>query len=153
MKFDLKNLNPGVWFTFPNQDGIEEAKLAKVCLRVASIEDIRDIKAKTTTKVVEHKLLRSKRGAPSAHTLIYDDKTPAQEKLEQEMLWDLAITDWQNLEDSKGVAIPCNKANKIALMSDSVEFAGFISDCLVTLAESGPPEDGPAKNLKPSQSG
>lgn len=160
MKFNLKNLNPGVWWTFPGQedaidellDGGEEKK-AKICLRIASVEDVRGIRAQTTTKVVEHKLLRDKKGPATAHTLIYNDRSPEQEREEQELLWDLAIVDWKNIEDSTGANIPCTKDNKIALMGGSPEFAAFVAECLVKLAELGSPEDEAAKNSKSSQSG
>ncbi len=154
MKFNLKNLNPGTWFTFPGQDEIkDEEKKAKISLRIASVEEIREVRAQTTTKVVEHKLLRSKRGPATPHTLIYNDKSRVQEKEEQELLWDLAIVEWKNLEDSAGKPIRCSTANKLALMGGSPEFASFVAEGLVALAEREPIEDEPAKNSKSSQNG
>ena len=143
MKFDLKNLNPGTWFTFPDQDEVDEAKKAKISVRIAAVEDVRTIKAKTTSKGVEYKVVRDKRGPGIPKRFEFEARTSAQEQLEQEMLWDLAITDWKNLEDNAGTFIPCTKDNKITLMSGSVPFATFVAECLGKLAELEPTEDEP----------
>lgn len=120
MKFDLENLNPGVFFPFDEfenaGDGVE--------IRLASAEIMEIINKKCTKKRVEFR--RGQR-----YEVIEED-----EKKRSNMLWDYVILNWKGLEDQEGNPIECTTENKIKLMRGSVKFSGFIGDCIEKLSES-----------------
>ena len=116
MKFDLNDLNPGAWFTFPEGDG-------KVCLRVCDIDVLDEIRKQTVVKGVEYK---------KGQRFEFHNDNPG---LERELTYDYCIMDWKNINDANGKPIPCDRKMKKLLMGKSVEFSSFIVECLSKLNE------------------
>ena len=114
--FNLADLNPGTWFTLDDGEG-------RVCLRVCTGDDLREIRKRTVKERVEYK-----RGQRFAYEVV-------DEKLQNELIWQHCIVDWERLIDQNGESIPCTPENKILLMGRSIKFAGFVADCLETLTE------------------
>lgn len=114
--FDIGgDLNPGILFDMEGG--------GKVRLRVCAGEDFRNIRKQTLKKKVEYK---------NAQRFAYDD---IDEDLENKLLWDFCIIDWENLFDASGSPIPCIKENKVLLMGKSIKFSRFVLDSLNKLAE------------------
>lgn len=111
MKVNKNELNPGVWFSFPDDD-------AKICLRICSGDDLKAINEKCIKKRIEYK--DGKRNE-------YFDTN---EKLFNEMLWDFCIVDWENIFDIDDKLIECAKENKSLFMGKFPKFAMFVSNCL-----------------------
>jgi hypothetical protein len=118
-KFNLKDLNPGTWFDF-NED---DPKSGRICLRVLNEEAKENIR-KTTVKRVE----TFKKGQ---RFIDYD----VNEKLNSEMTWDYVIVSWERLEDNDDQPIECTVENKSKLMRESIDFARFVGECLEKLSE------------------
>lgn len=118
MKFDLKELNPGAWFSFPDGDG-------KVCLRICDIDILDEIRRQTAIKEVEYK---------DGQRFEFQVDSPELKRLELELTYDYCIIDWKNINDAEGKPIPCNKEMKILLMGKSVRFSRFVAECLVKLS-------------------
>lgn len=116
MKFNLDNLNPGVYFPFEDDEG-------GVTVRVASADVIRGIDKKTVKKKVQFR--RGQR---------YEIDDTDEEK-RSALVWDYAIVDWNGVFDNDGNEIPCTTDNKIKLMNGSVQFSRFIGNCLEQLTE------------------
>lgn len=117
MKFDLKNLNPGVFFPF--EDDEDEGG---VTIRLANGKVIDEIE-----KVCTKKKVVFKKG--QRHEVIVENK-----ELRTKMLWDYVICEWSGLFDSEGRAIECTKENKELLMQSSVKFSAFIGNCVEQLS-------------------
>jgi hypothetical protein len=112
--FNLKNLNPGTWFDF--KDG------GRVCLRVCAGGDLRTIRKQTVTIKKEWK---------DGKRVIDEDVNT---DLQNELIWDFCIVDWEKFFDVEKKPIPCTKENKLLLMDKSIKFSSFIGDCLLKLA-------------------
>ncbi len=116
MKFNLEDLNPGVFFPFEDEDN-------GVTIRLANGEIIDEIEKKCTKKKVVFR-------KGQRHEVIEENKS-----MRSEMLWDYVIVGWDGVEDSNGNAIPCTTKNKIMLMRGSVKFSAFIGNCVEQLSE------------------
>lgn len=113
--FNLEDLNPGVLFDMEGG--------GKVRLRVCAGDDFRNIRKQTLKKKVEYK-----NGQRHSYEEIDED-------LENKLLWDFCIIDWENFFDGSGNPIPCTKENKVLLMGKSIKFSRFVLDSLNKLAE------------------
>jgi len=119
MKFDLAELNPGVFFSFDeNEDGE-----GGVTIRLANGKTLDEINKACIKKKVEFR--RGQR-----HEVIIDN-----DELRSKMLWEYVIIDWKGLYDQDGKEIPCTKENKVMLMQGSVKFSSFIGNCVEKLTE------------------
>jgi hypothetical protein len=119
MKFDLTELNPGVFFSFDeNEDGA-----GGVTIRLANGKILDEINKACIKKKVEFR--RGQR-----HEVIIDN-----DELRSKMLWEYVIIDWKGLYDQDGKEIPCTKENKVMLMQGSVKFSSFIGNCVEKLTE------------------
>lgn len=116
---DLEN-KQGVWF---EMDGG-----GRVQLRTINGDDFKAIKKQTTKKKVDFKRVEGK-----AERFEYEE---VNEDLQNELFWDHIIVDWENFFDGKENSIPCNRDNKIMLMSRSMKFSTFVVDSLKTLTDS-----------------
>jgi hypothetical protein len=110
-KFNLKELNPGVWFDYP--DG------GRVSIRSISLGQMNVIRKKTVKTEYEYKKT-SKHGELQKFEIVKSDD----DALMAEM-WDYSIVDWDGFEDDNGL-LPCNRENKIALMSGNPAFSAFV---------------------------
>lgn len=117
MRFNTKELNPGVWFYF-DEDAPEEGG---VCLRRVTSDKMAEIHKKTRSVKIEFR--RGRR-----YEVVERD-----EKKEDLLLWDYCIADWQTVEDDDGNPIEATAENKALLMGGSPAFAGFVADCLEKL--------------------
>lgn len=118
MKFDLSELNPGVFFPFDEEDGN-----GGVTIRLANGKVLDDINKRCSKKKVDFR-----RGQRHEYTV-------DNESLRSELLWDYVIMDWKDLSDLSDNPIPCDKDNKIKLMQGSVKFSSFIGKCVEKLTE------------------
>jgi len=114
MRFDLDNLNPGVWFEFDD-------KSFSVEVRMCAGQDLESIFKKTQKERVEYK-----RNGRFEYLDIDHDKR-------DEMMWDFIVVSWKGIEDGKGKQLPCTTETRKKLMKGSVLFANFIGECLEKL--------------------
>lgn len=114
MRFDMDNLNPGVWFDMPEE--------GRICLKVVSVSDAEEINKKCFIK----KLVEYKDGKRYETELTDTDKA-------SNMTYDKIIVDWEGLYDKNGTEIKCTPENKIKLMKGSPLFASFVTDCIKTM--------------------
>jgi len=117
MKFDLENLNPGVFFPFNDEDG------GGVEVRLANGLKLDEINKKCSKKKVEFR-----KGA--RHEFIEEN-----EEKRSELLWDYVIVNWKGIKDLDGNEIACTTENKVKLMRGSVEFATIVGSCIEKLSE------------------
>lgn len=115
MKFDLDNLNPGVWFEYDD-------KSFSVEVRVCAGIDLERIFKMTEKKRVEYKR--------NSRFEVFDIDNEKRDKL----MWDFCVLNWKGIQDGKGKELACTIKNKIKLMKGSVLFASFIGDCLEKLS-------------------
>ena len=135
MKFDLENINPGTWFDFPDGEG-------RICIRVCALGDLEKIYKITRKPKIEYK-----RQGRYEYEII-------NKQLEDELSWDFAIVDWEEVFDADGKVIKCTLENKAMLMRKSVTFANFIATCLEDLERIMAQEDEEeVKNSETSQDG
>jgi hypothetical protein len=136
MRFDLSGESQGEWFRFfrseikENGDAVfldPEEGAGKVCLRIATSDIIEAIQAQTRKKVSEFAHNPKTR---AMERVVYFEQTPAQEKKENELIWDHAIVAWEGILDKEGNEIPCTPENKAKIMRASPEFARFVGRCL-----------------------
>ncbi len=115
--FNLEELNPGTCFELEGG--------GKIYLRVCAGDDYRKIRKQSVTKKVDYK---------NAQRFPYDS---VNEDLENKLLWDFCIVNWENLfsDVEKTMPIPCTTENKMLLMGKSLKFSRFVSDCLSKLTE------------------
>ncbi len=111
--FDISDLNPGMWFEFEGG--------SRVCLRICAGDDLREIRKQSTKKKVEYRS-----GQRISYTITDDD-------LENKLLWDFCIVNWENFFDANNTPIHCNTDTKSLLMGKSIKFGRFVSECLETL--------------------
>ena len=135
--FDL-NSGVGEWFPFfrseQKPDGTivyedPQEGVAKVQLRIADAEVIDEIQSRTRNKKTEFAVNTLSR---KMERVEYFTQTPAQEKLERELIWDHAIMDWEDkapFVNKDGTPIAKTAENKLKLMA-LPSFARFVTRCL-----------------------
>jgi hypothetical protein len=122
--FDFENINPGEWFTYPENEN------TKVCLRVCAGDDLTSIRKQSMKRKVDWKV------NPVSKELerkVYIEEADPDGDLFNELLWDFCIVDWAGVLDGKKTPIPCTRENKKFLMGKSVKFSSFVVDCLEKL--------------------
>lgn len=117
MILDFEDANPPVWFRYPD----DPDKMA-VAVRLCAGEALDEIRKATRKKRVEYK---------KGQRFVFFD---VNEDLENEMVWDYCIVDWENMKDPKKKNMPCTKENKCKAMRKSPKFAAFLAVCLRQLA-------------------
>jgi hypothetical protein len=118
-KFDLKNLNPGIWFEY--EDG-------RICLRAVSDSDIERIRKEASNEVIEYKQFG--RGQRQRFETVKVDFEKS-----KHLLWDAVILSWEGFLDADGKALECNQTNKIMLMTHVSKFEKFVNRCIDQIAE------------------
>lgn len=113
--FNMGGLNPGVWFDY---DG------GRVCVRAHPQDVIKEIQEKCVKRWTEYKPIR-KHGPVQPI-----QRTEADEKKLDQMLWDYCVVDWEGFFDIDGEPIPCTLENKVALMGGDPKFYEFVDGCL-----------------------
>jgi len=108
---------PAVWFDYPAG--------GRVLLRPPMPEKLREIRKMSTTKKAD---IRKVDGV--YQRFAYDD---VDDDLQNELLWDHIIVDWDGMVDGKGESVPCTKENKIRAMYRDQDFNGFFSMSLTAL--------------------
>lgn len=117
MKFDLENLNPGVFFEFGDDDK------GGVTIRLANGEILDKINTQCQKKKIEFK--KGQRF----------EVIESNEELRSKMLWDYVIVGWEGIVDSEDKEIKCTKENKVLLMKSSPKFSTFVGACVEKLSE------------------
>ena len=117
MKFNIKELNPGVWFYF-NDDKPEEGG---VCLRRMTSQRLKEINKETQSVKVEFRKRRR-------HEVVKTD-----DYKHDLLFWDYCIADWVAVEDNEGNPIPPTPENKGLLMGGSPGFASFVAEGMEAL--------------------
>lgn len=134
MRFDLDDLNPGIWVDHPIHD-------ARIQLRALTVEELEKIRKKTVKTKLEFK--RGQR--------FEVDVTDEQES--QKLTWDYCIVDWENILDGNGNPMECNTENKLLLMRRSAKFASWVTDSLAMVTDDHVErQESAEKNLLNSQS-
>jgi hypothetical protein len=123
MQVDMKDLNPGVFFPFD-----EDNEKDGITLRVMNTKELERIFLRTQVKKVEVK------GNPPSRFTYSEYKKDGEEK-EFEMTWDYCIMDWKGVIGADGKEIPCTSTNKVALMSQSHKFSSFVTSCAKKINE------------------
>ena len=135
MKVDLTDLNPGVFFPWDEK----KPKAGGITIRDCSVEESKRISKETTR--IEKKFRRHQ---PYDEVIVDEDK---RDKLQ----WDYIIVDWSGVFNKEGKELPCNTANKFALMNGSPKFAQKVIDCLDKITEGSVKQEALVeKNSKPS---
>lgn len=117
MKFNMKDLNPGTWFKF-NEDDPESGS---ICLRVLNAGKLAEIRDKTIKTEVEY------RGENRYEYQKMDNAG------RDNIIWDYCIVDWRDLVDDEENPIECTTENKIKLMNGHVGFSTFVESCMERL--------------------
>ena len=117
MKFNLKDLNPGSWFKFDEND----LESGSICLRVLNAGKLAEIRDKTIKTQVEYH-------SDNRHE--YQDMDNA---ARDRIIWDYCIVGWQDLIDDEENPIECTTENKIMLMNGHIGFSMFVEHCLEKL--------------------
>ena len=117
MKLNLKDLNPGTWFKFDEED----PESGSICLRVLNAGKLAEIRDKTIKTQVEY------RGTNRFEYQSMDNAA------RDRIIWDYCIVDWEGLIDDEEKPIECTTENKISLMNGHVGFSVFIESCLEKL--------------------
>ncbi len=133
--FSTKDPNPGVWFTFDENDSDSGA----IRIRAMNNEQRKVLQKKCNKNRVEYK-----KGGRYEVTDVNDDKFST-------MLWDYCIVEWERLEDDDGTVLVCDTETKTKLMQENVGFAQFVGACLEMLSEQE--EERVARISKNSSSG
>ncbi len=111
-KFSIKDPNPGIWFSFDDED----PNSGRIAIRPVTAARVDEITKRCHKKKVEYK-----------HGQRFDVVDTNEEKA-REMLWDYVIADWENLEDDEGKPIDCTVENKVFLMMNHVGFQTFVHE-------------------------
>lgn len=122
MEFDVTNLNPGTWFPLGKDE-----KDGRICLRICDAESLRQIRKQTVKKKVEFKKVE---GKPERF-----ESADVNDDLQEELIWDYCIIDWEGILDKDKNPIPCTRENKIMLMNKSVTFAKIVSEGLSAIRD------------------
>ncbi len=120
MRINMNDPNPSTFFAWPANKTEEDGG---IFIKVLNNAELTKIDKLTTTKKKKF------RGNTQ-----YDD-IKVDEKLRDELIWDYCITGWENLQDSDGIDIPCNKEKKIFLMNEHLNFSVFVAECLEKLTD------------------
>ncbi len=131
MPIDLENLNPGIWFDYP-EDGAEEC----VCIRSLNQAALKEINIATEKKQVAFKQPTDEKGKinrriPPQRVEWVEVTDP---QVRDEMIWDYTVVDWKLLDMSND-PVPCTKENKNKLMHESGSFMFFWAECLERIDE------------------
>jgi len=118
MKFDLENLNPGVFFPFDEDDGS-----GGVTIRLASAEALSKIEKACVKKKVEYR-------KGQRFEVFSEDR-----KKRSDMIWDYVIVGWEGVTDLEDKEIQCTPENKALLMGKSTKFSSFVTKCLEKLTD------------------
>lgn len=151
MAFDLENLNPGEWFTYPGDTKPPE----RVKIRLPDQKAVKVIDKKTLKKEVEHVQPLKKSGKIDRRQQLQriEYEVCEDEDEREELLIDEIIEDWE-IRTPDGEAIECTTENKIKMMYGSVEFNNFVNDKLEYLGgEEEERKKGEEKNLSSSADG
>ena len=119
MKLNLKDLNPGTWFKFDEED----PESGSICLRVLNAGKLAEIRDETITTEVEYK---------SGQRFEYQSMDNS---ARDGIIWDYCIVDWKDLIDDDETPIECTTENKIKLMNGHVGFSMWVEKCLEKLNE------------------
>ena len=114
MKLNLKDLNPGTWFKFDEND----PESGSICLRVLNAGKLAEIRDKTIKTQVEYR---------GTNRFEYQDMDNA---ARDRIIWDYCIVDWKGLTDDEDNPIECTTENKIKLMNGHVGFSLFVESCM-----------------------
>jgi hypothetical protein len=117
MKFNMKDLNPGSWFKF-DEDDPESGRICIRILNAAKLAEIRDTTVKTKVEYVKGDRHEFKNIDDAARDSI---------------IWDYCIVNWEDLIDDDDSPIECTTENKIKLMTEHVGFQSFVENCMVRL--------------------
>ena len=119
MKLNLKDLNPGTWFKFDEND----PESGSICLRVLNMEKLAEVRDRTVTTKVDY------RGANRYESQKHNTG------LRDSIIWDYCIVGWEGLvdDDENETPIPCNTEMKFKLMNGHVGFAAFVESCMEKL--------------------
>lgn len=115
MKFNTSDLNPGVWF--------DDGQGGELCVRVCNIDILQRVRK--DTRKVELKVVE---GRPYEMSQTDTSK-------EDRLIWDYCIVDWKGMTYEDGTPIPCTADNKILLMSQSIGFSTFFTECIDKLGK------------------
>ena len=105
---------PAVWFIMEGG--------GRVRMRPVTPEAMRDIRRQTTTRKVEYQKVDG-----VATRFPYEE---IDEDMQNELLWDHIIMEWEGMTDGKGAEVPCTKENKVRAMLRDKRFAAFFNDSL-----------------------
>jgi hypothetical protein len=114
MKFSMKDLNPGAWFNFDDND----PDTGKILIRVMTSGKLAEVRDKTMQTKVEYK-----------NNQRFEFQDPDYDARDL-IIWDYCIVDWVDLVDDDGTQIECTTDNKIKLMNEHVNFSLFVESCL-----------------------
>ena len=120
MRFNLAELNPGVWFDLNPDD----PSAGRICLRPANAEFL-----ERAQKLAVRKRVEWKKGFGRTEWEESDNDKY------RELLWDYCIVDWEGIEDENGNPIPCTTEHKLLLLTHSVTLLNIVRKCLDVLNE------------------
>ena len=133
---NFSSKNEGTWVFFDSNN----ESLGGVCIKLLSPVEEEQIQKLTTTKKMN--IIRGQQ----------NEVVETNEKLRNELLYDLWITDWKNVE-LDGKPMKCTKLTKLQMMK-STDFARFVLDGLVLLSNTNKAiEEARVKNLSDTSSG
>lgn len=113
-RFSLTDPNPGVWFSFDDND----PETGRICIRVINGEKQQELRKRTVKKRIEYK---------HSQRFEYEDRD---DEAYSKLLWDYVIMEWERLENDDGKPIECTAENKNKLMMANVRFAQFVGACI-----------------------
>ena len=126
MPIDISNLNPPAKFFYPGSK-----KKEWVEFRTIPMSKLREWRKTTVTPKVEY---HSPEGSKAdMQPWRYESEDVDDEKL-FELMWDYQIANW-NIRDANNKEIPCNKENKLLLISNSLEFSDFALASIKKISE------------------
>lgn len=136
MVWNLDDLNPPEWFTFPQEAKPQGKKVTeKIALRHITQDMSEEIMRACSKKKVEHKHPTTKTGKPNVRAPLQRiEYRDVDDELAKDMYWDQVIADWE-LYDPAGAPIPCSKKNKLKLVKGSARFVSQINAWLERMQE------------------
>lgn len=111
-KFSLKDPNPGIWFSFDDND----TDAGRIKIRPLNSDALRAIRKAAIKREVEYK-------GSFRHEYEKQD-----DDLFSKLVWDYVIVEWERLADDDGKEIECTAENKSFLMLNNIGFATFIAE-------------------------
>ena len=126
----------GTWFYFNDEKPDE----GRICLRNPSFAEIEDVRQQTVTHEVEYKRLKKREPLQRFEYDVIDSVKNL------ELLWDIQIVDWENVEDEKGKPLKCTRENKLRLFREEPAFLIFVGNCMEMLSEELPTAEDLEKN-------